>query len=168
MKPLEIWASLHQLLVGAATTIQLLATDAMGSAYHGQAKLCCNMLKQAPAVHQELLLGPTLTPQSVDAMQATEALKTAPLVVKVVAQPPPKPKSSKPPSAVALSKLSSVAQQPSTQASSFKQKDKLSSSMISASGKLQSFQGQQSQKQVSFSSHKSFSCHSFHKGERQH
>lgn len=43
-----------------------------------------------------------LTSKPVDAKRAMEAVKAAPQVVKVVAQPPPKPHVSKPPSALAM------------------------------------------------------------------
>lgn len=112
-----------------------------------------SMLEDAvPNVRQELLWLLSFDPQPMDPVQAWEAFKTAPQVVKVVSQPPLKPQPPKLTLALALAQPSSTAQQSSSQASHLKQKGKLSSSTTKvATGRLWLFQDQLTQKQDSYS-----------------
>lgn len=89
---------MHQLLSGAAMTLQPQALDAMGSACWVPTRLQSDMMKDVSAnVGQELMMALILSPHPVNGRQAMEAMKVAPQVVKDMAQALAKPYIAKPP-----------------------------------------------------------------------
>lgn len=159
-----------QLLSTAAVALQLLAFDAMDSACRVWAKLYHDTLKDSPGVvRQEPLLAPILVSHPVDGKQAMETLKTAPQMVKVVTQPPPKQYFTRLSSALASARPSAASQQPSSQPAPSKGKGKPSSSVTRPySGQSRPFQGLHTQKRESSSFRKLFCCHVSHKDTGKH
>lgn len=102
------------LLSNAVTAVQPLAIDVMGSVCHSHTKIQ-DMVRDTPVnVKQELMMAPIFSHVPVDPEKAQDALTTAPQVGKVVAQPPPKPQSSKSSSSSVLAKPKSAPQQAPT------------------------------------------------------
>lgn len=105
---------------------QLLPLDVMSLVCRMWLKLHHSMLKDAPAnVRQELLLALMPALQPVDAKQSLEVSQAAMQVIKAVTQLPPRPQSTKLPSALDLVTPMSAPWQPSSLAGSARHRTRL-------------------------------------------